>query len=94
MSLECGTIFTREQDLREGLFGGVFLFMLEVLPLLHERGIRPHWRIDTACYGNVVPDVLEPGRDYELSCDFRDAMVRLPLAGERGPQRALLQPAA
>lgn len=60
MSLECGTIFTREQDLREGLFGGVFLFMLEVLPLLHERGIRPHWRIDTACYGNVVPDVLEP----------------------------------
>ena len=60
MSLECGTIFTKEEDLKEGLFGGVFLFILEVLPYLHERGIRPHWRIDTACYGNVVPTVLEP----------------------------------
>ena len=60
MSLECGTIFTREEDLKEGLFGGVFLFILEVLPYLRERGIKPHWRIDTTCYGNVVPTVLEP----------------------------------
>lgn len=53
-------IITQASDLREGLFGGVILFMLETLPGLDARGVRPDWRIDAACYGNVVPTVLEP----------------------------------
>ena len=53
-------ITSRSTELREGLFGGVFLFLLEVLPGLADRGCRPRWKIDSECYGNVIPAVLTP----------------------------------
>ena len=39
-------------------------------------------RFDASALGGTLPDELETGREYEMSCDFRDANVRLPLAGE------------
>ncbi len=53
-------VVARAEELTEGLFGGVFLFMLETLPGLERAGCRPDWRVDAACYGNVVPTILEP----------------------------------
>lgn len=58
--MEPATIVARAPELAEGLFGGVVLFILETLPGLEAAGHRPDWRIDAACYGNVVPTILEP----------------------------------
>ena len=53
-----GTVFAVPEDLEEGLFGGVLLFMLELLPRLAKHGIRPAWEIDTANYGPLFPAIL------------------------------------
>lgn len=55
-----GQITSEPDQIREGLFGGVILFVLEVLPSLQKRGMRPGWDINTSCYGNVIPSLLEP----------------------------------
>ena len=52
-------ITTRPEELQEGLFGGVFLFLFEILPYLHRRKIYPKWRIESALYGSVIPGVLD-----------------------------------
>lgn len=46
-------------DLVEGLFGQVFLFVAEILPYLSARGLRPDWEIHTRLYGKVIPGALD-----------------------------------
>jgi len=38
------TGFTEKDDLQEGLFGQITLFILELLPFLHSQGLFPSWR--------------------------------------------------
>lgn len=50
--------------LTEGLFGQIFVWMLEVLPYVHSRGWRPEWRIRSKNYGqppyfNIFPGIIQ-----------------------------------
>ena len=60
--------------LTEGLFGQVFAWMLEILPYLESKKLRPEWLIRTKNYGqppdfNIFPSIIctayapEPGGD-------------------------------
>lgn len=54
--------------LTEGLFGQVFIWMLEILPYIESRGWKPTWRIRTRNYGqppefNIFPGVLRTTYD-------------------------------
>ena len=54
-------ISTKAEELTEGLFGQVFLFVFEILPALHRKRIFPAWAIRSLKYG-VEPDfVVIPG---------------------------------
>jgi len=48
-------IVTTPDELSEGLFGQVLLWVFEILPLLARRGIQPEWDIRSRLYG-VGPD--------------------------------------
>lgn len=54
-------IVTEPDELQEGLFGQVFLYLFEVLPYLHARGARPDWAIKASHYGGPTDDALIPG---------------------------------
>ncbi|MEQ6122346.1 hypothetical protein [Reichenbachiella sp. MALMAid0571] len=46
----------------EGIFGMVFLFLLEVLPILEKKEVdisKLHWDISTKSYGNIFPEILK-----------------------------------
>ena len=73
--MHIGSITASAKEIQEGLFGGVFLFILETLPALQERGLRPSWDLDTKHYGRIIPSVLE--------------MVE-PIDGD-GPRRSLAE---
>ena len=48
-------------DLKEGLFGQVFLFLFEILPYLHKRSIYPAWEIRSKHYGPPPDHIAIPG---------------------------------
>jgi len=65
-------ISTRPDQLREGLFGQVFLWVFEILPYLDRHGLFPAWAIRSPLYGNqndpvVIPGLLEV--NYETGAD-------------------------
>jgi hypothetical protein len=47
--------------LTEGLFGQVFIWMLEILPYLDSQGRKPEWRIRTRNYGDAATFNIFPG---------------------------------
>jgi hypothetical protein len=49
------------EPLTEGLFGQVFVWMLEVLPYLSSIGAKPSWCIRTKNYGSPPDDNIFPG---------------------------------
>jgi hypothetical protein len=58
------TITSRPEDLREGLFGQVLLYVFEILPYLRSQNIFPNWKIAASHYGTspggwVVPGVVD-----------------------------------
>jgi hypothetical protein len=74
-------ITTKADDLVEGLFGQVFLFVFEVLPWLERHGVQPQWAVRSRLYSDapeylVIPGVIEPlpasGKPGEL-------VMRMPL---------------
>ena len=57
-------ISTSPGELREGLFGQIFLYIMEILPALYEEHIFPDWDIRSLRYGappeyRVIPGVVE-----------------------------------
>ncbi len=61
-------ISTRPEQLREGLFGQVFLYVFMLLPHLESQGIYPAWAIRSTLYGVpddflVIPGLLEINYD-------------------------------
>jgi hypothetical protein len=50
---------TNAEEMVDGLFGQVFLWVFECLPYLHEQGIFPAWNIQTTRYGKAIPGVLD-----------------------------------
>lgn len=71
------TIVTTAQDLEEGLFGQVFLFIFEILPYLNRRQARPDWKIHAQRYGGevtpVIPGVLDLA--YKPKTGSRDVIL-------------------
>ncbi len=58
-------ITTAADDLEEGLFGQVLLWVFEVLPALERLGVRAGWEVRSRLYGGppqhaVLPGVFEP----------------------------------
>ena len=65
-------IFTFPEQLKEGLFGQIFLHLFEVLPYLEKHDIQPAWEIRSPLYGQppdriVIPGLLE--LNYRIADD-------------------------
>jgi hypothetical protein len=61
-------ITTTKEQLKEGLFGQLFLWVFELLPYLDSQGILPAWAIRSTLYGApedflVIPGLLEINYD-------------------------------
>ncbi|MDP3659080.1 hypothetical protein [Phenylobacterium sp.] len=54
-------IVTDADELQEGLFGQVILYVFEILPYLHARGARPDWAIRAKYYGGAADGLVIPG---------------------------------
>jgi hypothetical protein len=54
-------IVSSAEQLTEGLFGQVLLYVFEVLPFLFERKIFPDWRIHARHYGFGTSNLVVPG---------------------------------
>ncbi len=54
-------IASNPDDLEEGLFGQVLLWVFELLPWLASRGIEPDWRIRSQLYGETADRQVLPG---------------------------------
>jgi hypothetical protein len=66
------TIYTEPGDLKEGLFGQVFLHIFEILPWLAENNLCPSWQIKSRKYGLpptylIIPGLLEAAHDSHCS---------------------------
>ncbi len=55
------TIATSPDELGEGLFGQVLLWVFEVLPFLYEKGVFPAWNITSKLYGEPPNYTVLPG---------------------------------
>lgn len=49
----------KKEEPKPGLFGSSMTWILEVLPYLKRKGVRPRWDIDTVCYGQLFPAILK-----------------------------------
>jgi hypothetical protein len=54
-------ITTSPDDLKEGLFGQIVLYVFELLPYLHRRRIFPDWDIKSRLYGTEPDYTVIPG---------------------------------
>ena len=54
-------IASNPEDLEEGLFGQVLLWVFELLPWLDSRGMRPDWAIHSVLYGETPGAPVLPG---------------------------------
>lgn len=54
-------IFSDAEELGQGLFGGMFYYLLQLLPYLHEEGIYPRWELRTSHYGDPPDFLTLPG---------------------------------
>lgn len=54
-------IVNQAEQLQEGLFGQVFLYIFEVLPWLDTHGLQPDWAVRSALYGRPENDLVVPG---------------------------------
>ena len=62
VSAEAGwRIASDPDDLEEGLFGQVLLWVFEILPWLDARGIRPEWAIRSRLYAGPAQPLVLPG---------------------------------
>jgi hypothetical protein len=79
-------IEAKPEEMCDGLFGQVILWIFELLPFLHERGIYPDWRIRAAHYGGasdglVIPGVLDLA--YEVAPGPKKEMNLVSIRGHR-----------
>jgi hypothetical protein len=54
-------IATKPEDLSEGLFGDIFLYVFEILPYLHAHSIFPDWKLRAKYYGMATDGLVIPG---------------------------------
>lgn len=76
----------KPDEMYDGLFGQVLLWVFQVLPVLYERQVFPDWRIQAAYYGRasdglVIPGVLDLA--YDVEPGRRKAVNLIRLRGYR-----------
>ena len=54
-------IVTSPDEMKEGLFGQLLLWILEILPYLENNSIFPDWEIKSRLYGNFPEYTVVPG---------------------------------
>ena len=54
-------IFSEAEELNQGLFGGMFYYLLQLLPYLHAQGSYPRWELRTSHYGDPPDYLTLPG---------------------------------
>jgi len=62
------TFIFSKNEMREGLFGMIILFIFETLPILENNNIdisTLKWDISTASYGSIFPNLLEYNSEYK-----------------------------
>jgi hypothetical protein len=79
-------IEAKPDEMYDGLFGQVLLWVFQILPVLYERQIFPDWRIHAAYYGRasdglVIPGVLELA--YNVEPGLRKEVNLIRLRGHR-----------
>ncbi len=79
-------IEAKPDEMYDGLFGQVLLWVFQILPVLYERRVFPDWRIQAAYYGRasdglVIPGVLDLA--YDLEPGFRKEVNLIRLRGHR-----------
>jgi hypothetical protein len=75
-------IETKPDEMYDGLFGQVLLWVFQILPVLYEHRIFPDWRIQAAYYGRasdglVIPGVLDLAYDVEPGVRKEVNLIRL-----------------
>ncbi len=74
-------IISKAEEITEGLFGHVFLCVIEILPYLHAHSIFPDWQIRAAHYGAsdglVIPGALELAYEVEPGSKTEINLARL-----------------
>ena len=76
MNYKC---ITSKNQMTEGLFGMVILFMMEILPILEEMKVEVSelkWDISTKNYGEIFPGVLEYNSEF---INPNDIDTKIPL---------------
>jgi hypothetical protein len=79
-------IEAKPDEMYDGLFGQVLLWVFQILPVLYENRIFPDWRIRAAYYGRasdglVIPGVLDLA--YEVEPGLRREVNLVRLLGHR-----------
>ena len=70
---------TSSDELQEGLFGQVILYVFEILPYLYSNSIFPSWEIRSKIYGKESDSLVIPGV-FELTYQpSRDALRNIKL---------------
>ena len=62
------TFIISENEMSEGLFGMVILFIFEILPILENNNIdisTLKWSVSTSRYGSIFPNLLEYNSEYK-----------------------------
>jgi hypothetical protein len=82
---------TCKNNMTEGLFGMVILFMFEVLPILEMNKVditKLKWDICTTSYGNIFPNILQYNSEYTNPDEIERKVELFNLRSNR-PQYAL-----
>ena len=79
-------IEAKPDEMYDGLFGQVLLWVFQILPVLYEHQIFPEWRIQAAYYGRasdglVIPGVLDLA--YKVEPGLRKEVSLIRLRGHR-----------
>ena len=70
-----------KNEMTEGLFGMVCLFLCEALPILENMKVdvnKLKWDVTTVNYGDIFPHILEYTSEYVNPSEFR-GIVPIPL---------------
>jgi hypothetical protein len=57
-----------KERIGNGLFGSTMTWILEILPYLKKNNLYPDWKIDTVCYGMIIPTLIIP-KHVEVTSD-------------------------
>lgn len=83
---------TSKNQMTEGLFGMVILYMFEILPILENNNVditKLKWDICTTNYGNIFPNILQYNSVYINPDEIEGKIELFNLKSKYYPQYAL-----